>query len=116
MNQSLKERLKENLPFSAKFLLKRLLVASVGAIVRLAASAVRFKNRLLDAAVKHGLDLERAWNVTPRDRAGAQQSQPPPFGASDFLFLTNMIAGASAKSAASVERPVRASIIIPVFN
>ena len=116
MSQSLKERLKENLPFSAKFLLKRLLVASVGAGVRLAASAVRFKNRLLDAAVKHGLDLERAWNVTPRDLTGSRQTQPPPFGASDFLFLTDMIAGAAATGHAQSERPIRTSIVIPVFN
>ena len=108
----MKEWLKENLSFSAKLWLKRLLVACVGASVRAAAFAVRLSRRLTDAAVKHGLDFERAWNVPPR---AAQDVTPlQPWGASDFLMLLETAEGLEETAHAS--RPVRASIIIPVFN
>lgn len=108
----MKNWLKENLSFSAKLALKRLLVGVVGAGVGAAALVVRLSRRLVAAAVRHGLDFERAWDVPPQARAGDDLSLPP-WGASDFLMLMEAAGGAGA---ASEEREVRASVVIPVFN
>ncbi|HJR08930.1 MAG TPA: glycosyltransferase [Pyrinomonadaceae bacterium] len=115
----MKKRLQQNLPLSAKLLLKRLLVGTVGACVRLSALVYNFGRRLLTVAVKHGLDIERAWNVTrASEPAAAVPSQPPALSAQDFLFLTGQLSAArdGGKDAKEDVRTPDASIIIPVFN
>ncbi len=104
------------MPLPAKLLLKALLVASVGACVRLAALGYNFGARLLALAVKHGLDIHEAWNVTRRPEALAPHIQAAQFGAHDFLFLTDALAGARRAGGGSGGPPPRASIIIPVFD
>ncbi len=106
------QRLQEGTTFHAKLLAKRLLVGAVGAAVRLAAAAYSFARRLLDFAVKHGLNLGRAWQVAPRDYLG-ETLLPPAFSARDFLFLME---GAKREAGDDDEREIKTSVIIPVFN
>ncbi|HEV2880355.1 MAG TPA: glycosyltransferase [Pyrinomonadaceae bacterium] len=113
----MKKWLQENSPLPAKLLLKGLLVAAVGACVRLAALGYNFGARLLRLAVKHGLDIQEAWNVTRRPQAFAAPVQAAQFGAHDFLFIADMLSGArAAREGESGGQQPRASIIIPVFN
>ena len=98
----------EKIPFAAKFFLKRALVWTVGAIVRFNASFINFRNRLINFAVKHGLNYERARRITPYN-VHDDSRQFPPFGAHDFLLLTESAARATS-------REIKTSIIIPVFN
>ena len=116
----MKKWLQENLPLSAKLGLKQSLVGTVGASVRLAALAYNFGQRLLGVAVKHGLDVHQAWNVTrqPKDLASLQ---PPAWSAQDFLFLTDKLFGELTGARSARKRDgdnwqPGTSIIIPVFN
>ncbi|HEX5707904.1 MAG TPA: glycosyltransferase family 2 protein, partial [Pyrinomonadaceae bacterium] len=109
------KRLGEGAPFHLKLLAKRLLVGAVGALVRLSAASVNFTRRLLDFAVKHGLNLPRAWDVRPRDYLGTPLL-PPAFSARDFLFLTDALTSARAPNDVEGARGPKTSIIIPVFN
>ncbi|HYY42303.1 MAG TPA: hypothetical protein VE775_06180, partial [Pyrinomonadaceae bacterium] len=59
----LKERLQQRAPLALKILAKRALVGTVGACVGGAARLVGFGEHVLHLAVKHGLDLDRAWPV-----------------------------------------------------
>ena len=105
----LKERLKTRTPLALKILAKRALVGTVGACVRATARVVGFGTHVLHLAVKHGLDLDRAWPTNPQ----AVPSGALPeglWGAQDFLFLMD------AARAREREAPVVTSIIIPVFN
>ena len=113
----MKKRLQQNLPLSAKLLLKRLLVGAVGSCVRASALVYNSGRRLLSVASKHGLDIERAWNVT-RTNVPAASAQPPVLSAQDFLFLTGQLAAtrSTEKDAQENARTPDASIIIPVFN
>ncbi|HEX8457579.1 MAG TPA: glycosyltransferase [Pyrinomonadaceae bacterium] len=114
----MKSWLKENLPLSAKLLLKGLLVATVGACVKLVALGYNFGARLIDAAVRQGLDIHSAWNVAPRPPAfDATAHAATQFGARDFLFLTEALSGARDHAATADDgRQPRTSVIIPVFN
>jgi GT2 family glycosyltransferase len=113
----MKKRLQQNLPLSAKLLLKRLLVGTVGACVRLAALVYNFGQRLLAAAVKQGLDINRAWNVT-HARPPAVPAEIPALSVQDFLLLSGQLSAALAagNNASENERTPDTSIIIPVFN
>jgi GT2 family glycosyltransferase len=116
----MKNWLQENLPLSAKLLLKGLLVTSVGACVKLVALAYNSGARLLNLAAKHGLDIHQAWNVTRRPADALAAPAPAPardaqFGAHDFLFLTDALSGAR-EAAREAARPPAVSVIIPVFN
>jgi len=115
----MKKWLQENLPLPAKLLLKRLLVATVGVCVKLAALVYDFGVRVLNLASKHGLDINETWNVTRRPETIAAPVHTAQFGAQDFLFLTDTISGARAARDAvdeSERKSPGTSIIIPVFN
>ncbi|HLL72103.1 MAG TPA: glycosyltransferase [Pyrinomonadaceae bacterium] len=114
----MKKRLQQNLPLSAKLLLKRLLVGAVGSCVRLAALVFNSGQRLLSVASKHGLDIERAWSGARTNVPAADTIQTPALSAHDFLFLAGQLAAARSveKSASGNERTPDTSIIIPVFN
>ncbi|HYN85336.1 MAG TPA: glycosyltransferase [Pyrinomonadaceae bacterium] len=107
---------REGLPFHVKLLAKRLLVGAVGALVRAAARSVNFTRRLLDFAVKHGLNLPRAWDVRPRDYHG-EPLLPAAFTARDFLLLNEGLKAARASDDESrAGGEIKTSVIIPVFN
>ncbi|HEV7906003.1 MAG TPA: glycosyltransferase [Pyrinomonadaceae bacterium] len=111
----MKKWLEENLPLSLKLALKRLLVATVGALVSLVAQVFNFGQRLLRLAARHGLDIHKAWNVSPAHRF--VPAQLPPFGAHDFLFLSGALSAARTAPHTSDKQPQpRTSIVIPVFN
>jgi GT2 family glycosyltransferase len=112
----MKNWLQENLPLSAKLLLKGLLVTTVGAFVKLAARAYNFGARLLDTAARHGLDIHKTWDITRRPETLAAPAQGTQFGARDFLLLTDALSGARAAGGGSDRPPPRTSIIMPVFN
>lgn len=105
---SLKERLKQRAPLALKLWAKRALVGTVGACVRVTARVVGFAERALHLAVKHGLDLDRAWPTRVHAVPSAALKDEA-LGAHDFLFLI---------AAARAQRPAQplTSIIIPVFN
>jgi GT2 family glycosyltransferase len=113
----MKKWLQENLPLSLKLASKQLLVATIGALVRLAALVFNFGRRLLNFAVKHGLDVHKAWNVTPALPTSAPAGLPA-LSAQDFLFLTDTLSAARTAPSASDRQtpPPRTSIVIPVFN
>ncbi|MGI9106430.1 MAG: glycosyltransferase [Pyrinomonadaceae bacterium] len=112
----MKKWLEENTPLWLKLALKRLLVGAIGALVRLAATVVNFGARLLNLAVKHGLNLHEAWNVT--------RQQPAPFlplpawSTHDLLFLLDALNGDGSRPVKPENRrqTPHTSIIIPVFN
>ncbi|HYX40054.1 MAG TPA: glycosyltransferase family 2 protein, partial [Pyrinomonadaceae bacterium] len=108
---SLKERLKTRAPLALKILAKRAFVGAVGAGVRLSARVVGFGDRVLHLAVKHGLDLDRAWPVRVHAVPSADLKDEA-LSAHDFLFL---IAATHARERAP-DAPVLTSIIIPVCN
>jgi GT2 family glycosyltransferase len=105
----MKESLRERLSLRARLRLKRLAFAPVGFALRLAARAYNFVERLTESAEANGLDLRRAWDVKARPRAAHAE----PWGTTDFLFL--MRAGRE-RAELDANRPVKTSIIIPVFN
>jgi len=105
-------------------------------IVRVVARVVRFINDILNVAVTNGLDLKQeltpyvkeslasvlgalpqapAQLNAPPDSADDENASPRPLSARDFLFLMDVIA-ARENSTEDSHAPVRASIIIPVFN
>ena len=106
----LKETLRARLSPAHKLTLKRLFVGAVGAVVRAAARVANFAARVRLSAETHGLDWHRAWDVPARP----QPAPPPSWGASDFLFLTETLAGRAPRP--DPDRPVRTSVVIPVFN
>lgn len=113
----MKSWLEENLSFSLKLASKRLLVGIVGAVLRVAAFVVNFGQRLLNLAVKHGLDMHRTWNVARRPAP----IELPGFSAQDFLFLMSALDDACSTpphgdAPARVNTQPQTSIIIPVFN
>lgn len=113
----MKKWLQDNLPFSLKLASKQLLVATVGALVRLAALGYNFGGRLLNFAAKHGLDLHKAWNVSC-PQPSRPPAQLPAWSARDFLFLSDTLSAAHAAHGASgvqAQSP-HTSIVIPVFN
>ncbi|MGH9942235.1 MAG: glycosyltransferase [Pyrinomonadaceae bacterium] len=107
-----KEKLKGALSPALKLSLRRLVVGSVGVAVRLAARAYNFAGRVLTSADAQGLNVREAWDVRARPRREAPSV--PAWGARDFLFLLS--ARREALESARAGQPVRASIIIPVFN
>lgn len=111
----MKKWLQENLPLAAKLALKQSLVGTVGAGVRLAALVYNFGGRLLDFAVKHGLNLHEAWNVRRRTDAPPLPTLPA-WSAQDFLFLSDKLTGARAASNNTGRQPPHTSIVIPVYN
>jgi GT2 family glycosyltransferase len=111
----MKNWLQENLPLPAKLLLKRLLVSTIGAFVKLAAFAYNFGARLLRLAAKHGLDIDEAWNIERPHGPLAAPAHAGQFGARDFLFLAGALSGARA-TVDDGDRPPRTSIVIPVYN
>ena len=111
----MKKWLEENLPLSLKLASKQLLVATVGALLRLAAHVFNFGQRILRLATKHGLDIHKTWNVTREPKPATPQL--PAWSARDFLFLSDTLAAARpAPQASDRQRQPRTSIVIPVFN
>lgn len=106
----MKERLREKLSLSSKLRLKRALFAPVVWGLRLAARAYNFAERVAGSAEAHGVDLRRAFDV--QQRPGAPHAQV--WGASDFLFLARAAGG--GPETLEPGRPVKTSVIIPVFN
>lgn len=106
----LKERLRAGLSPAAKLTLKRLFVGAVGGVVRAAAAVYNLAARVRLSAETHGLDWNRAWDVPARPRP----QQIAPWGAADFLFLTETLAARAPRP--DPDRPVRTSVVIPVFN
>ena len=107
----MKKWIRDNLPLSLKLLLKRLFIGLVRFVVRLTGSVVNFVDRVLDIAIRNGLDINRAWKVRPRPMAVPVQL----WNSHDFLFIMNAISGKES-SARSSDGPIQTSIIIPVFN
>ncbi len=107
----MKERLRDRLTLAQKLRLKRAVFAPVGWVLRLAARAYNFAERLGESAAANGLDLGRAFDV--KLRPGAPHAQP--FGAADFLLIARAAAGRGFEDL-DPERPVTTSVIIPVFN
>ncbi|HEY0100934.1 MAG TPA: glycosyltransferase family 2 protein, partial [Pyrinomonadaceae bacterium] len=111
----MKKWLQENLPFPLKLASKQLLVATVGAFVRLAAFGYNSGRRILRLAAKHGLDVDKVWNVTYEPEFAP--AQLPVWSAQDFLFLTETLSAAEAHNAPRAsDRQPRTSIVIPVYN
>ena len=104
-------RLRERLPLSLKLKVKRLVFGALGAALRTAARAYNFAERLAGSASANGLDLRQAWDVRLRPRAPHAE----PWGATDFLFLARA-ARAGGREGPDPDGPVKASVIIPVFN
>lgn len=109
--QRMRKQIQDKLPPSLKILMKRLIVGFVGSAIRIVGLFVKLGDRLFNIAVKNGLDINRVWNVKARPVAAPLQ----PWSSHDFLFIMNAISGRK-NSAHSSDRPVRTSIIIPVFN
>jgi GT2 family glycosyltransferase len=99
----------DRLGLAQKLRLKRAAYAPVTWALRLAARAYDFAGRVGESAAANGVDLRRAFDV--KRRPGSPHAQP--FGASDFLFLARAAAGTERPAP---DRPVRSSVIIPVFN
>jgi GT2 family glycosyltransferase len=106
----MKERLREKLSLSSKLRLKRAVFAPVVWALRLAARVYNFAERLAGSAEANGVDLRRAFDV--KQRPGPPHAQV--WGASDFLFLAR--AAADGPESPDPARPVKTSVIIPVFN
>jgi GT2 family glycosyltransferase len=106
----LKHLLREKLSLSWKLRLKRAAFAPLVWALRLAARAYNFAGRLAGSAEANGVDLRRAFDV--KQRPGPPHAQP--WGASDFLLLARA-ANAGPENLAP-GRPVKTSVIIPVFN
>jgi glycosyltransferase involved in cell wall biosynthesis len=102
--------LRSRLSPELKLTLKRLFVGTVGAVVEVAARAVNFAARVRESAERHGLDWRRAWDVPPARRA----APPAPLAASDFLFLTETLAGRAPRP--DPDRAVNVSVVINVFD
>ena len=107
-----KDTLRERLPLALKLSLKRLFVGTVAAGLRSAARAVNLFDRVLLSATTHGLDFHRAWDVKARPKAPHVQ----PWGAADFLFIMDAIAGRRADAVPAPDRPVRTSIVLLAYN
>ncbi|HEY9283171.1 MAG TPA: glycosyltransferase [Pyrinomonadaceae bacterium] len=122
----MKKQLRHRLPPSVRLFARRLIVRAVGRSVRLIAD-------LLNIATSNGLDLRRElpWDIkaslvkanlfpappqvaaeTPRPNG---EAAPGVLGPQDFLFLMEVMSGLK-DAPAEAARPVRASIIIPVFG
>jgi len=107
----MKEKIRQRLPLSFKLLIKRLLVGSVAAPMRLGARVVRFAERVYLSAIAHGLDPHRVWDVKAAPRPPFVQQ----YGVADFLLLMNAIAGRKDGLPAP-DRPIRTSIILLCYN
>jgi len=107
----MKKWLEENTPLWLKLVFKRLLVGTIGALVRLTAFVVNFGTRLVNLAVKHGLNLHEAWNVT----RPAAPLPLPAWSAHDLLFLLDALSDARTLKPKGAQTP-QTSIIIPVHN
>ena len=105
----MKKQLWDALPFSLKLFLKRLLVGLVGSAVRFAARVTGLADKLLNVAIKNGLDIEEA-----RTRQ-ARRITPTvsPWSSHDLLLFMNAVSDTVTRSS---DDPPRVSIIIPVFN
>jgi GT2 family glycosyltransferase len=106
----MKEKLREKLSLSSKLRLKRAVFAPVVWALRLAARVYNFAERLAGSAEANGVDLRRAFDV--KQRPGPPHAQV--WGASDFLFLARAVA--DGPESLDPARPVKTSVIIPVFN
>lgn len=122
----MKKRLRHRLPNSVRLFARRLIVSAVG-------RGVRLTGDLLNIAVSNGLDLRRElpWdmraclvkaNLYPGLPQGNGEQplpdgdpSPGALGPQDFLFLMDVLSGLKDAPAAAA-RPVRASIVIPVFG
>lgn len=99
------------MPPSLKILMKRLIVRLVGSAIRIVGLFVKLADRLLDIAIKNGLDISQVWDIKARPVAAPL----PPWSSHDFLLIMNAISGRK-DPAHSPGRPVRTSIIIPAFH
>lgn len=106
----MKHLLREKLSLSSKLRLKRMVFAPVVWGLRLAGRVYNFAERLAGSAEANGVDLRRAFDV--KQRPGPPHAQV--WGASDFLFLAR--AGAQGPETLEPGRPVKTSVIIPVYN
>jgi GT2 family glycosyltransferase len=101
----------DRLTLGQKLRLKRAAFALLGWALKVAARAYNFAERLGASAAVNGVDLRRAFDV--RLRPGAPHTQP--WGVSDFLLLARAASGRRVENL-DPERPVKTSVIIPVFN
>ncbi|HLL73873.1 MAG TPA: glycosyltransferase [Pyrinomonadaceae bacterium] len=122
LSDGAKRVFKERLSYPARLRVRRLFVNAVGACVRTVARIYDAGARVVELAETHGLDLRRAWDVKSR-RTPPEDFAPRPFGAHDFLLLTDSLRRARAdgqQTAGDGHAPgdatVRASVVIPVFN
>ncbi len=122
----MKKRLREKLPYSVRMFFRRLIVRGVGSVVHLIGD-------LLNIAACNGLDLRREvpWDaqkslVEARLLPVGSSDQSDPFfpeqkmastllNVQDFLFLMDILS-ALRDSENFEDRPISASIIIPVFG
>lgn len=106
---SLKGRAKkfsdERLSYRSRLAARRLFVNTVGALVRLAARLYDAGARTLDLATTHGLDIQRAWDVRPRTTR-RELPHAPPFGARDFLSLTDALDARRGAGQLSAPQPL----------
>lgn len=95
----MKKRLRDKIPFSIKNRLERFVA--------------RFLEDILYIAVSNGLDIQRFIKHPRKDESGKPLNQA--WSVQDFLWLMDLISGRMPPPC-SPDKPVRCSIIIPVFN
>ena len=107
----IKKILKDNLPFSVKRYVGKVIVSVLRTISGLSRSTFYFADKFINYSRRHGFYLERELPPTIANLTKNLQSPAllNPFGVSDFLSLTE-------KTEINVPEFVEASIIIPVFN
>ena len=107
----MKEYLRNRLPPSLKLAIKRLLIRSEAAPIRLSARVLGLSERLRSEALSYGLDLPRASDAHATPPASFVQN----FGAADFLLLMEKIVGRKDRMPAP-DRPILTSIILLCYN
>ena len=107
----MKEKLRQSVPLSLKIFLKRMAVGAVRFPLRLGGSFVNAGRRIGLSATTHGLDLHRAWDIAATPRTKFVQE----YGARDFLFLMDAVAGRKDRQP-DPDRPITTSIILLCYN
>jgi GT2 family glycosyltransferase/glycosyltransferase involved in cell wall biosynthesis len=107
----MKDKLRESVPLSFKIFLKRMAVGAVRLPLRLGGRLVNAGRRIGLSATTHGLDVHRAWDIAATPRTKFVQE----YGATDFLFLMDAIAGRKDRRP-DPDRPITTSIILLCYN
>ncbi len=110
MPSGIKTFLKNRLSTRQKLAAKRAFVRTVAFGARTGAGIYRLIDGVVQRAVSHGLDLDRAFDVGSRHTPAPM----PPFGVRDIFFLKEMLAGSSRAKTDGGD--IRSSVVIPVFN